>query len=1038
MPKLLFESVGWAILRTPSTVWENLPRDLAIAGSAVNEDGDSDRIIRWVEKHSFLRNGLAVASPGLHRRLLLHLASPNDRTDDKNALARSLFLYGSRAAARSTPFGLFAGYCVVPLSDKTSVEIRERASRITLDVDYGYLVGMYSAGLASEDCLLDSYVLRNSMTQSCGDRFVVLGALRRHLSLQEGSASIRKTSVTQFVFREAQRAVTVRHLFLSLQNVAPSMSASRILDFLRSLIDIGFIYLVDAPRPYRYTSNKVADAVRRDSRETIADIRIIASELEGQEMAGWLNKDFGLSQHSFADGNRERSVFHSILHLGSNDGSIGRRVSHDAALAAQLLLGLSRKSALDREVDLYRDRFTQTFGAHAEVMFSRMVSEEVGIGQLKYHGNAELIEADARKRAIRERIALMAADAVWRRQMQIDLPPTLVAEISNISSQQILPYSLDLFFSLVSDSGASIDRGDYRLVVGPAVGIEGAFRSICRFDGSRDARVSQLRRLHSADAQEVASKTRLAGIRYRPYTGIVGNLTEGASAWGWYVDVGFGKSNDGNDESIPIDELAVGVNSGRFYLRWTRTDEIVRIQQSDMISFASLPELVRTLIGISSHGVSRLHRLDIDWARHLPFLPRIATGRVVLQPARWILRNELSRSDSAIDESLHDESLIDWRKTYSVPRWVWLGDGDDRLLLDLETSVHMRELTRQRRKLSSSGHLVLEEAIENPSERWCVGEAGRYMSEIVLPLRIKKSQVGRVQHEYSDISDAVGRRRVRGSLVDELGVERVPPGGEWIYVKLYMSQSIQDYFLKSCVHSFLFDEKRSSKHGLWFYVRYADPDPHVRLRFRFGSHEDSEPFSRALFEWMEGLIIGGVCRSYCIDTYFPEVERYGGTELLPICEDWFARDSELSLRALQSMEKSDLELISALIVACMVFVLASENRRRALCLWSVGPRSSRESKVTHRSSVAGAKALAMKPLVGALLADTRNTLRRFVIDVTARNGAMALEQGDLTDSLIHMHCNRAHGTDKAAERRIRLIASAMISDPWFAQLMSDV
>jgi thiopeptide-type bacteriocin biosynthesis protein len=91
----------------------------------------------------------------------------------------------------------------------------------------------------------------------------------------------------------------------------------------------------------------------------------------------------------------------------------------------------------------------------------------------------------------------------------------------------------------------------------------------------------------------------------------------------------------------------------------------------------------------------------------------------------------------------------------------------------------------------------------------------------------------------------------------------------------------------------------------WFFIRYSDPDWHLRLRC-FGPSDNlwaqAQPeLSRAL----DGLLRDGLIHRVQYDTYEREVERYGGEVALPIAEQIFQVDSEAVLEMLAHLGGDD-------------------------------------------------------------------------------------------------------------------------------------
>ena len=62
----------------------------------------------------------------------------------------------------------------------------------------------------------------------------------------------------------------------------------------------------------------------------------------------------------------------------------------------------------------------------------------------------------------------------------------------------------------------------------------------------------------------------------------------------------------------------------------------------------------------------------------------------------------------------------------------------------------------------------------------------------------------------------------------------------------------------------------------WFFIRYSDPDSHLRLRFRGVPERLVGQLVPQVCSWAAELMSEELCLRFCIDTYYREVERYGG------------------------------------------------------------------------------------------------------------------------------------------------------------------
>lgn len=119
-------------------------------------------------------------------------------------------------------------------------------------------------------------------------------------------------------------------------------------------------------------------------------------------------------------------------------------------------------------------------------------------------------------------------------------------------------------------------------------------------------------------------------------------------------------------------------------------------------------------------------------------------------------------------------------------------------------------------------------------------------------------------------------------------------GSEWLYYKIYCGVKTADFVLsdtlKECIETLL-AEKYISK---WFFIRYNDPDSHIRLRFKIDNPENIGIVITKLQVLFGGLQEQNLIWKVQTDTYARELERYGNTTY-ELSESIFQADSELVL-----------------------------------------------------------------------------------------------------------------------------------------------
>ena len=313
-----------------------------------------------------------------------------------------------------------------------------------------------------------------------------------------------------------------------------------------------------------------------------------------------------------------------------------------------------------------------------------------------------------------------------------------------------LPLSLDLSVFVIADSAAAVDEGKFQVALGPNLGANQAGRYLGRFadllgqPGEEAlAEIAQLESEHVPDAT-------WAELVYMPRRLRSGNVVVRSAVRGYEIPVGIGAGVPEN-QVIPLSELTVGIHNGRFQLRWRKNGKVVIVRAGHMLTNFQAPQICRFLSDIMEDGTAQISMFDWGPASSYPFLPRVTSGRAILSPARWRITQALRDKELSASEDGFAERLARFRKSWNMPRHVYIAIGDNRLLLDLEAFDQAEELRTELAGIRESGTIVLHEALPAPEHAWVRGSSdesddsgdsngvaeGHYLSELVVPLVLR-------------------------------------------------------------------------------------------------------------------------------------------------------------------------------------------------------------------------------------------------------------------------------------------------------------
>lgn len=101
------------------------------------------------------------------------------------------------------------------------------------------------------------------------------------------------------------------------------------------------------------------------------------------------------------------------------------------------------------------------------------------------------------------------------------------------------------------------------------------------------------------------------------------------------------------------------------------------------------------------------------------------------------------------------------------------------------------------------------------------------------------------------------------------------PGSEWVYYKIYTGLKTSDNLLVNIIKPLTENLLERGIIDKWFFIRYCDPQFHLRIRFHLANPVFSHQLVSAFYESVMPLVLNETTWKIQIDTYVREIERYG-------------------------------------------------------------------------------------------------------------------------------------------------------------------
>ncbi|HEU0132025.1 MAG TPA: lantibiotic dehydratase [Mycobacteriales bacterium] len=1020
-----YEHSGAFVLRTPLLPVGTLD-DLAAAPDVATL---AERLRAFVADPA-VREAIFLASPSLDERLDRWLSGED--TDDAEVV-RPLLSYVTRMAGRATPFGLFAGCAVGEIGRETHLAIAppKEATRHTR-LDFGFLAKVVAALGADPAVQPFLTLVPNSSLYRAGARLRMAEArvdergVRYHRVTFEEDAALTET------LDRARGGARLGDLAAAL--VEGDITREEAEEYVGEMVSAQLLVselgpVVTGPEP---VPGMVATLSRQEETAAYAaaldaaDKTLAALDANGVGNPTRAYRDLAESLRSIDPDLRIDRLFQVDLGRPGAGLSLGDDVMDELYRAVDLLHRISPKGT-NEELTKFREALTDRY-EQREVPLAEALDEEIGVG----YGPPPALAAEGAPllqgvlgvgragggqpfTSYDARLLRILATALADGRHAYELTNDDIEALTN-DDPLALPDALS-----VSAVVARTDDGP-RVLIDGVVGPSGA-RILGRFC-HLDPEIEALVRRHVEAEERVRPDLVFAEVVHLP-EGRVGNILARPVLREHEIPF-LAVSGIGEEGRLPIDDLMVSVVGDRIVLRSKRLDrEVVpRITNAHNHHTGALA-VYRFLGALQYQGVAG----SVGWSwgslANAPFLPRVTHRRLVLAPAVWnVAYDELGDVRKAKTPEQRYAAVQALRERRGLPRRLVVSVGDNDLPVDLDGAGGCELLAHEARR----GGLKLVELFPAPEELPVTSPEGVYAHEVVVPL-VRKAPV------------APPFQRVRR---EETGVEAVfPPGSEWLTAKIYTGKATGDAVLREAVTPLVGSVLRDGLADGWFFIRYADPEQHLRLRFHGDARTIAGEVLPRLREAVAPLLDDGRVWRVQLDTYRREVARYGGPQGVLAAERVFRADSEAVLAVLAAAEGDEgLDVRWRMAVCGVDGILADGGldvaaRREAVRRWRDGLVTEHGGTGDNAKQQAGKLFRKERQSLAALLDGQPSDPRTAAgLAALARRSEVArpLLAGipqDILGSHCHMHVNRLL---RAAQRTQELVVYDLLDRLYAARI----
>nr|WP_315034212.1 lantibiotic dehydratase [uncultured Chryseobacterium sp.] len=252
-------------------------------------------------------------------------------------------------------------------------------------------------------------------------------------------------------------------------------------------------------------------------------------------------------------------------------------------------------------------------------------------------------------------------------------------------------------------------------------------------------------------------------------------------------------------------------------------------------------------------------------------LPRITYKNIIIAREAWCLHKIANSYTDTKEADILIQSLI---KDKKLPQKVVMSNAvnsDNEIILDLSLSACRLILAKE---INFNTIYLFEDIYSNT--RFLHDQTGYYNTEIVVPFINKKPK-------FDSVLQPVTNVQKRSFL----------PTEEWLYVKIYAGSKLAEKILSSAILPFTEKHRKNKTIDQWFFIKYNDPDYHIRIRFHRSPDGNENKWQSLLYDLSLTLskkFGSNFHYKLIVDTYKREIERYGEIPL-DYSESLFWQDS---------------------------------------------------------------------------------------------------------------------------------------------------
>ncbi|MEW6991959.1 lantibiotic dehydratase [Colwelliaceae bacterium 6441] len=889
----------------------------------------------WLAKPE-IKEALYLASPSLferieqfERRLQARAPSQADHNEDmpsatekqkkltakqEKKLTQTLLKYMIRMCSRPTPFGLFSGINMGEIGSKTQLlsdELSADQRKTRLDMFYLSAIREYFLKHDTRSEKLKYYP--NSSHYFIAEYCRYIEAYQSNKTRQYRLSAIESDEHFCFMLEQAKNGKSfsqlvnafLQYFFQSTNSNSTSNTnnaaiqynsekKAEVEDYLRQLIDES-ILLADIPLPLTGESpdKMLVDSLNKIGQRTTADhLATVLFKLQqldkknGAEVADYKRILAHLNELPIKT--QENKLFQTDVYRSFSQCQLDKNQIPKLLKQLKLLKGLSaqRGNIFSKFIKQFNQRFEGQF-----VPLDKLLDEESGISfsnetgyeapllaglQLRSYGSGNRQASTPSKldNIITQAISLPEN----RHKSVIKLKSkTLAKHLSKSVDDSDFPASFAAMISLFEEH-SDIDRSGKKkqLLVkfngcyGPsAANLLGRF---CHLDKNLKNNVIKHLNNESGHSADVI----FAEIIHLP-EGRPGNVIARPHLRQYEI-VFLADSSLASEFQIPISDLYVWVETNQIKLWSKRLEKQIIPRLSSAHNYSSRSLSAYKFLSMLQHQGATAPEFALPASQaSASFVPRIMLDDLILSVKTWRIPRK-ALAELLINDEIDSDKWQKLKNKYQLDVQLCYAFSDNVLQLNLTNPMMLAVLLVETK---GQFQIELKEALTAQYSTPVKAADGQsYANELIIPFFNTGAKVH--QHFNDDPQANIAVKTIK---------RRFSPGSQWLSLKIYSGNAAVDTLLAERLLPFI--NQCQPLYKKWFFIRYADPEWHLRLRFYGEPSVIWGQLLPKLNQLLDPMVEQGEIHKTELFTYEREVERYGGPDSMALVESLFMADSRL-------------------------------------------------------------------------------------------------------------------------------------------------